>query len=57
MVTHDEQVARHASRIIRLFDGRIVEDTRIAAPRRDMADMVDLRQIELSQPVLADVVN
>ena len=27
MVTHSDEVARHASRIVRLADGRIVEDT------------------------------
>jgi putative ABC transport system ATP-binding protein len=32
MVTHDEHVARHARRILRLQDGRIVADERIAAP-------------------------
>ena len=30
LVTHDPEVARHADRVIRLSDGRIVEDTRTA---------------------------
>jgi putative ABC transport system ATP-binding protein len=57
MVTHDEQVARHASRIIRLFDGRIVEDSRVVGQRQTTSDAVDLSRVALSQPVLADVVN
>ena len=32
MVTHDGQVARHARRILRLQDGAIVADERVAAP-------------------------
>jgi putative ABC transport system ATP-binding protein len=32
VVTHDENVARRARRIIRLFDGDIVEDTPVEAP-------------------------
>jgi len=31
MVTHDERFARHADRTVHLFDGRVVEDSRIAA--------------------------
>jgi putative ABC transport system ATP-binding protein len=34
MVTHDEEVAAHAKRIIRLRDGLIVEDTRAADTQR-----------------------
>jgi len=30
MVTHDENIARHAKRIIRLLDGRIVKDESVA---------------------------
>ncbi|HEY3166598.1 MAG TPA: ATP-binding cassette domain-containing protein, partial [Candidatus Binatia bacterium] len=29
MVTHDPRFARHADRIINLFDGRVVEDTAV----------------------------
>jgi putative ABC transport system ATP-binding protein len=32
MVTHDENVARHARRIVRLLDGRIVADEAVASP-------------------------
>jgi len=31
MVTHDERFAQHADRTFHLFDGRVVEDSRIAA--------------------------
>jgi putative ABC transport system ATP-binding protein len=34
LVTHDERVARHAARILRLQDGRLVDDTVIAERRR-----------------------
>ena len=30
MVTHDPRFARHAQRIVNLFDGRVVEDTAVA---------------------------
>jgi putative ABC transport system ATP-binding protein len=32
MVTHSQEVADQAERIIRLRDGRVVEDARVAAP-------------------------
>ena len=31
MVTHDARFAQHADRTVHLFDGRVVEDNRIAA--------------------------
>jgi putative ABC transport system ATP-binding protein len=31
MVTHDERFAQHADRTVHLFDGRVIEDSRIAA--------------------------
>jgi len=31
MVTHDERFAQHADRTVHLFDGRVVEDSQIAA--------------------------
>jgi putative ABC transport system ATP-binding protein len=31
MVTHDERFAQHADRTVHLFDGRVVEDSRVAA--------------------------
>lgn len=41
LVTHDEVLARHASRIVRLSDGRLVEDVPVEAQRRE-----DLGQAE-----------
>jgi putative ABC transport system ATP-binding protein len=32
LITHEEEVARHARRIIRVRDGRIVTDSRVAQP-------------------------
>jgi len=34
MVTHDEHVARHTKRIIRLRDGLVLEDAKVTAPLR-----------------------
>jgi ABC-type lipoprotein export system ATPase subunit len=34
MVTHDLQIARNASRIVTMRDGRLVEDSRWAAEGR-----------------------
>jgi putative ABC transport system ATP-binding protein len=34
MVTHDEDIARHTGRIVRLFDGEIREDRAVAKPLR-----------------------
>ena len=31
MVTHDQRFAQNADRTVHLFDGRVVEDNRIAA--------------------------
>ena len=29
LVTHEDEIAQHAHRIIRLFDGKIIEDSEI----------------------------
>jgi putative ABC transport system ATP-binding protein len=34
LVTHDPDVAQHASRILRMRDGRVSDDERVAAPTR-----------------------
>jgi putative ABC transport system ATP-binding protein len=41
VVTHDERVAHHTKRIIRLLDGLILEDTRLTTPLR-IANGTDL---------------
>ncbi len=33
LVTHDEELAQHAQRIVRISDGRIVEDQKVERPR------------------------
>ena len=35
MVTHDPRFARHADRIVNLFDGRVVEDTAVRSQEVD----------------------
>jgi ABC-type lipoprotein export system ATPase subunit len=35
MVTHDPRFARHADRIVNLFDGRVVEDTAVKSQELD----------------------
>jgi putative ABC transport system ATP-binding protein len=37
VVTHDERVASHTKRIVRLLDGRIVEDSKLDTPLRSLA--------------------
>jgi ABC-type lipoprotein export system ATPase subunit len=39
LVTHDETLARYAHRIVRLSDGRIVEDVEVAGPRDAVAEL------------------
>jgi len=43
IVTHDQEVAEHAQRVIVLADGRVVEDRRVTAPtdaRRELSELV-----------------
>ena len=44
MVTHDEDVARHAKRIIRVRDGRIVSDEAVATAERPIVPPVGRRE-------------
>ena len=37
LVTHDEHVASHTRRIVRLLDGQIVEDSKLDTPLRALA--------------------
>jgi len=47
MVTHDEAMARHAGRIIRMCDGRIVQDVANESPARsDLPPEADLSLLE-----------
>jgi ABC-type lipoprotein export system ATPase subunit len=39
LVTHDETLARYAHRIVRLSDGRIVEDAEVAGPKDAVAEL------------------
>ena len=32
VITHEEEVAHHAKRVVRMRDGRVVADRRVAAP-------------------------
>ena len=45
LVTHDLRVASAADRVVSLFDGMIVDDSPMAAPRRPMTlpDVLKLR--------------
>jgi putative ABC transport system ATP-binding protein len=42
LVTHDEEVAEHARRVLRMADGKIVEDRPVAAPRDPTAELAEL---------------
>jgi putative ABC transport system ATP-binding protein len=46
VVTHDEEVAEHADRILVLRDGRIVADRRVSAPRDAEAERATLGATE-----------
>jgi putative ABC transport system ATP-binding protein len=56
MVTHEPDIAAHASRIIRFRDGRILDDRRIAIPRnadRELLEMPLLEDASDEQEVVA----
>jgi len=44
VVTHDENVARHANRILRFSDGRMVEDETVSNPIQADAELLDRSQ-------------
>ena len=46
MVTHEADIAAHASRIIRFRDGRVIDDQRIAAPRDAQRKLMDMPLVE-----------
>ena len=53
LITHDENVAAHAKRIVRIQDGRIIEDTGIG---KIIEQKIDVREtkIDLARAVTAD---
>jgi putative ABC transport system ATP-binding protein len=44
VVTHDDRIARHGQRVVRLIDGRIVEEERIAEPVDARRELVALAE-------------
>jgi putative ABC transport system ATP-binding protein len=46
MVTHEPDIAAHASRIIRFLDGRILDDRRIATPRDASQELATMPMVE-----------
>jgi putative ABC transport system ATP-binding protein len=58
MITHEEEVARHAGRVIRLFDGEIAEDVRqrpIAVQDGTLWQQADPQTVEFSTGFSTDV--
>jgi putative ABC transport system ATP-binding protein len=50
LVTHDAKLAtRHASRVVSVMDGKIVDDARLETTERPAADVVRVRGEELSR--------
>jgi macrolide transport system ATP-binding/permease protein len=50
MVTHEEDIAASAKRLIRFKDGRVVADEAISRPRRGNGRSVDAGKLEQSRP-------
>jgi macrolide transport system ATP-binding/permease protein len=50
MVTHEEDIAAYAKRLIRFKDGRVVADEAISRPRRGNGRSVDTGKLERSGP-------
>jgi putative ABC transport system ATP-binding protein len=46
MVTHEADVAAHASRIIRFLDGKILDDRKIDNPRDAQHELLEMPQVE-----------
>lgn len=48
MVTHEEDIARHARRVIRFKDGQVVQDSPVAAPlaARDVLTTLPVEEVE-----------
>jgi len=43
LITHSSEVAQHANRIIRIHDGKIVEDYKVEKPLDAVAELADLK--------------
>jgi len=46
MVTHEPDIAAHASRIIRFLDGKILDDRRITKPRDASRELLEMPPVE-----------
>jgi putative ABC transport system ATP-binding protein len=46
MVTHEPDIAAHATRIIRFRDGRVMDDRRITAPRDAARELLEMPLVE-----------
>src|SRR5699024_10176914 len=46
IVTHEPDIAAHASRIIRFRDGKILDDRRIAVPRDAARELLEMPLVE-----------
>ncbi len=55
LITHAENVAQHASRIVRIQDGRILEDTGIVADEPQEKSAADNRSFESAVGLMASV--
>jgi len=51
MVTHEPDIAAHASRIIRFRDGRVMDDRKIATPRDAQRELIEMPLVEDVSPV------
>jgi putative ABC transport system ATP-binding protein len=56
MVTHEMDIAEHATRIIRFKDGVVVEDARVAARRDARAELEQMRRGQTDQRRAAPLV-
>jgi putative ABC transport system ATP-binding protein len=50
LVTHDAKLAtRHATRVLSLMDGRIIDDARLESPERAPSEVIRIRSEEMSR--------